>query len=248
VNIDEFNTLVSTSLRRGNSLDSFIPLQTALAVQFMERNYNFKYMEMFRLINIQGPQGAIPGQRVILMPSGVSIKAWILFRIINSDGSYSYIDKVEPKDLTMVDSSANTFTAGSVPAPNTATIKPRNFFQVGLSTVVLDAVPSQNYSAEAMFYGYSSWPTDPTTVPSGGSDFTHPLLQTMSDVLLAQTQWNMAKNVMKDTRMIQVYEADAKKAFDTLLRAEDELKYSAENMRMLYKPAYDEQQSLNVTR
>ena len=236
MNLDEFNTMVSASLRRGNTLDALIPQQTELAVQFIERNYTFKYMEAFRMIIIS------ENERVLLMPAGVNVKAWIFFRIINSDGSYSYLNKVEPKDLTVVSSRSNVLIAGSVAAPNTSVITPRNFYQVGLATIVLDAVPSQDFNAEAMFYNYSSWPTDPTTVPGGGSTFTHPLLEIMSDVLLVQTQLNIATNVMKDTRMKAVYENDAKKAFDTLLRADDEMKYGGENIRMLYKPNYDERQ------
>src|SRR5256885_11996107 len=122
MNLDQFNTMVSDSLRRGNTLDSKIPLQTLLAVQFIERNYNFKYMEAFRLIVIQ------QNERVLLMPVGVNVKAWTFFRIINQDGSYSYINKVEGKDLTLVNSTANTLIAGSIASPTTSVIKPGNFF------------------------------------------------------------------------------------------------------------------------
>jgi hypothetical protein len=242
MNIVEFNQMVSDSLRRGNTLDAQIPRQTSLAVQWMERNYTFKYMEGFRLITIQ------QGQRVILMPSGVLVKAWNFFRIINSDGSYTYINKVEGKDFTNVASTANTLISGTVPSTSTSTIKPANFFQVGLTTVVLDAVPSQNFNCEALFFNYSSWPVDSSTIPGGTSSFTHPLLQMMSDVLLAQVQMNIAANIMKDLRMVPVYKEMRDEALNTMTRDEDERRYGGEDMKMLYRPAYDESQLNNVIR
>jgi hypothetical protein len=237
MNVDQFNSMVSASLKRGNTLDSQIPQQTAMAVQWIERNYTFKYMEAFRLIVIQ------QNERVILMPVGSIIKSWIFFRIINTDGSYKYINKVEGKDLTMVNSSANTLIGGDI--ANTQTvfqIVPGNFFQVGLSTIVLDAVPSQNLNSEAMFYNYSSWPTDSTTIPGGGSSFTHPLLQIATDMLLAQTQILCAVNLLKDLRMMAAYKEVRDEAVSTLTRAEDETKFAGENIRMLYKPTYDDEQ------
>jgi hypothetical protein len=237
MNVDQFNSMVSASLKRGTTLDSQIPQQTAMAVQWIERNYTFKYMEAFRLIVIQ------QNERVLLMPVGSVVKSWIFFRIVNTDGSYSYINKVEGKDLTLVNSSANTIIGGAVPPTGTVfQIVPKNFFQVNLSTIVLDAVPSQNLNAEAMFYNYSSWPVDVTTIPGGGSTFTHTLLLIASDMLLAQTQMNCAVNLLKDLRMMQAYKEVRDEAVNTLLRAEDETKWAGENIRMLYKPAYDDDQ------
>lgn len=236
MNLDAFNTMVSTSLRRGNTLDATIPQQVALAVLWLERNFTFKYMEVFRLIEIQA------SQRVIQMPVGALIKSWIFFRIINTDGSYSYLNKVEGKDLTQVNSTANTLIAQTVPAPTSTVIKPLNFFQVGLANIVLDAVPSQVFDAEAMFYNYSSWPTDASTIPGGGSTFTHPLLDIAADLLLAQSQMLIAANIMKDLRMFAAYKEMRDEAVNTLTRADDETKYGGESMKMLYDPAFDERQ------
>ena len=235
MNLDQFNTMVSASLKRGSTLDAQIPQQTALAVQWIERNYTFKYMEAFRLIVIQ------KDQRVLLMP-GDAVKSWIFFRIINFDGSYKYINKVEGKDLTMVNSPSNTIVGGTVPSQTVFQIVPANFFQVNLSTIVLDAVPSQDLNAEAMFYNYSSWPVDSTAIPGGGSTFTHSLLQIAADLLLAQTQLYCAANLLKDLRMAAVYKELRDEAANTLTRAEDETKFAGENIRMLYKPTFDDEQ------
>lgn len=236
MNLDQFNSMVSASLRRGTTLDSAIPQQTALAVQWLERNFTFKYMECFRLVTI------VQNQRVIQMPKGL-IKSWIFFRIINSDGSYSYLNKVEGKDLTLVNSTANTLIPNTIPSPSgTTVITPGNFFQVGLSNIVLDAVPSQNFNAESMFYNYSSWPTDTSTIPGGGSQFTHPIIDVAADLLLAQTQMLMSANITKDLRMMAAYKEMRDEAVNTLTRADDETKYGGESMKMLYNPGFDEKQ------
>lgn len=236
MNLNDFNTMVSTSLRRGNTLDSFIPTQVALSVQWLERNFTFKYMEVFRLLQIQ------QNQRVIQMPKGTLVKAWIFFRIINTDGSYKYVNKVEGKDLTVVNSTANVLISNSVPAPTSSLIMPGNFFQVGLANLVLDAVPSQIFDAETMFYNYSSWPTDASTIPGGGSTFAHPLIDVAADLLLAQSQMLMAANIMKDLRMFAAYKEMRDEAVNTLTRADDETKFGGENIRMLYNPEFDDRQ------
>jgi len=232
MNLGQFNQMVSDSLKRGTTFDAQIPVQVAMAVQWLERNFTMKYMEAFRLIQI------VQNQRVIQMPQGL-VKAWIFFRIIKSDGTYHVVNKVEGKDLTVVNSTLNVFTANTVPSSTTSVIMPSNFFQVGLANIVLDAVPSDNFNAEAMFYNYSSWPTDPTTIPGGGSTFVHPLLDIASDLLLGQTQMFCATNLLKDLRMLAAYKEMRDEAVNTLTRSDDETKYGGEEMSMLYKPPLD---------
>jgi|SRR5215469_4065354 len=236
MNLSDLNQMISDSLRRGTTLDTFIPKQTALAVQWIERNFTFKYMECFRLVTI------IQNQRIMLMPKGALVKAWIFFRIIHQDGSYKYLIKAEGKDLTLVNSTANTIIPNTIGNPTTSVIMPGAFFQVGLNTIVLDAVPSQNYNAEAMFYNYSSWPIDATAIPGGGSTFTHPLIDVAADLILAQAQMFMATNIMKDLRMVPAYKELRDEAVNTLTRADDETKFGGENMKMIFDPEFDDRQ------
>ena len=236
MNLSDLNQMVSDSLRRGTTLDAFIPKQVALAVQWIERNYTFKYMETFRIVTIK------QSQRILLMPTGTLVKAWIFFRIIKTDDSYKYLIKAEGKDLNQVNSTKNTLIPGVVGTPTSAVIMPGAFFQVGLSTVVLDAVPSQDFPAESMFYNYSSWPTDSTAIPGGGSTFTHPLIDVAGDLILAQAQMFMATNIMKDLRMMAAYKELRDEAVNTLTRADDETKFGGEDMKMTFNPEFDERQ------
>jgi hypothetical protein len=205
---------VSDSLRRGTSLDALIPAQTKLAVQWLERNYTFLYMEVFRLLQI----GA--DDRIIPLPPSVAIKSIKFIRTIGTDGAYQYLKRIQPEDLLGLRSATTT------PAGNDNV--PRAFFMVGVNQLVLDAVPSESYNGEAIFREYTDWPTDTAS--------KHPLLQMASDVLLAQTQWFMAVNVMKDLRMAEVYKVARDEGVNTLTRAEDESAYGGADNQMVYAP------------
>jgi len=209
--LGDFITMVSASLRRGTTLDSFIPQQTRLAAQWLERNYTMKYMENFRILQV------LQNQRTIKMPPNVQVKAAKFIRLINNDGFYVYLNKVEPEDLI-----------GIVSINTTSDPTPRSYYIVGLSTLVLDTIPAVNWTGEAILYEYTDWPTDLT--------MTHPLLTTAADLLLAQTQLLMSLNVMKDLRMVQAYLEARNEAVNTFTRAEDETKYGGESISMAYIP------------
>jgi hypothetical protein len=213
MNLGDFHLLVSTSLRRGTTLDSYIPQQVELAAQWMERNYTMKYMESFRLLQIK------MNQRTLKMPTNVLVKAAKFVRLIDDLGNYLTLNKVEPEDLLGV---VSTQTAGiSNPLP-------KSYYIVGLNTLVLDTIPAQDWTGESILYEYSDWPTELTT--------THPLLQIAADMLLAQTQMFIAINIMKDLRMVTAYKQMRDEAVNTLTRAEDENKYGGESISMAYVP------------
>lgn len=201
-------------MKRGTSLDSYIPGQTKLAVQWIERNYTFTYMEVFRLLQL------VTGDRIVPMPKNVAIKSVKFIRLINLDGTYGYLKSVGPQDLMGL--RANT----TVPAGND--VVPRAYFRIGLSQLVLDAVPDTEWSGEAIFYEYTDWPTDLAT--------QHPLLSIAADVLLAQVQLFMAVNILKDDRMAALYKATRDEGLNTLTRAEDETAYGGTNESMVYAP------------
>ena len=212
--LGEFHTLVSACLKRGTALDAYIPAQAKLAVQWLERNYTMKYMETFRLLQIA------VSDRVIQMPANVSIKAIKFVRIIEEDGGYNYLNKVEPEDIAALRSTSTT--------PAGTNVIPARYFLIGLNTLVLDSVPDVTWNGEAIFYEYTAWPT--------GDSSTHPLLTMATDVILAQTQLYMAVNIMKDLRMVEVYKLARDEAVNTLTRAEDETKNGGESVSMVYSP------------
>jgi len=182
-----------------------------LAVQWMERNYTFKYMENFRILQIKAQQ------RTIKMPPNTLIKSAKFIRTITDQGTFNYLNKIEPEDLT-----------GVVTSAATSDTTPHNYYIVGLSTIVLDTVPAVDFVGEGILHEYTDWPTELTT--------THPLLQIAADMLLAQTQLAMSINIMKDMRLIAAYKEARDEAVNTMTRAEDENRFGGESMSMQYIP------------
>jgi hypothetical protein len=174
-------------------------------------------MENFRLLQV------LMNQRTIKMPPGVNIKAAKFIRLVDErvdvsvKGNYIYLNKVEPEDIQ-----------GIVSNKSTSDPTPKSYYIVGLNTLVLDTIPDINWNGEAIFYEYTDWPTELTS--------NHPLLNIASDLMLAQTQFFFAVNILKDTRMVSAYKAVRDEAVNTMTRAEDETKYGGETISMVYIP------------
>lgn len=212
--LGEFHTLVSDAMRRGDTLDDVIPGQVKLAVQWLERNYTMIYMENFRLLQVAAQD------RIIALPPKVNIKSIKFIRTVGTDGTYTYLNRIQPEDLMGL-RSENT-------VPRASDTVPRAYFLIGVNQLVLDAVPSEALSGEAIFREYTDWPTDESS--------QHPLLQMASDVLLAQTQLFMAANILKDLRMVEVYKTLRDEGVNTLTRAEDEAAYGGSDNSMVFSP------------
>ena len=211
MDLGDFHTMVSNALRRGTTLDQYIPQQVVLAVQWMERNYTFKYMENFRMLEV------VQNQRTIQMPPNVLVKAAKFIRLYTTDGNFQYLNKVEPEDLV-----------GIVSNQTTTDPTPKSYYIVGLSKIVLDTVPAADWVGEGILFEYSDWPTELTA--------THPLLDIAADMLLAQTQLLMSINIMKDLRLVGAYKEARDEAVNTMTRAEDETKYGGESISMVFNP------------
>lgn len=202
MNLEEFHANVSTSLNRGTSLDSRIPARVKQAVQWIERNYNFKYMEQFRLLQIA------KDDRTIKLNS--YIKSWKFIRLIGTDSTYSYLNKIEPQDAIALATDIGAY------------------WIVGNSVLVLNAVPTEVLSGEAMWIGYTDWPVEPAS--------RHFLLDVASDVVLAQTLMFMATFDTKDPRMLAEYKGIRDEGLNTLTRSADEEQYGGAGVSMAFTP------------
>lgn len=211
MNLGQFKSLVSTALNRGTTLDARIPDMVALAIQWFERNYTYKYMERFKLLQVKA------GDRTILMPTNVVIKGMKFLRIVNSDGNYSYVDKIEPEDSSGISMNG---TSDQIPG---------KYWMVGNNTLVFAAVPPSDLSGEAMWYEF-------TDLAKENNDTQHYLITAAADALLAQTLLNVSAFVTRDARMLQGYKAMRDEALNTLTRSEDENKFGSESMEMQYRP------------
>lgn len=211
MNVGEFKALVSTALNRGTSLDARIPGMVQLAVQWFERNYTFKYMERFKLLQVKA------NDRTILMPNNITVKGMKFLRFVDDTGQYAYVKKIEPEDSAGVGTSTET---GKVPG---------KYWIVGNTTLVFAAVPPEDLNGEAMWYEFTDFPKDQ-------NDAKHFLIDTAADALLAQTLLNMSAFATRDARMAQAYKIMRDEALNTLTRSEDETKFAGEVIEMEYRP------------
>lgn len=216
MNLGEFHALVSSTLNRGTTLDTKIPQMVSLAVNWMERNYTFKHMERFKLLQVK------KDDRTINLPSTQLIKAWKFLRFIADDGLYAYPDKIEPEDATGVGQQKQ----GKVQEKG---FLPSSYWVVGHSALVFSAIPAQDINGEAMWYEFTDWPKD-------NLGATHYLLSVAADVLLSQTLLNMAAFHLRDPRMVEGYKVMRDEGVNTLTRTADEDLYGGESTEMQYRP------------
>ena len=136
--LSEFNSLVSTYLKRGTSLDAIIPKAAPMALSFLERNYTFKYMEVFKTVQLMA------GDRTITLPLNMVTKSISMMRFINNDGSYKEINRVMPRDLK-----------------GTGVGCPTGYWLSGTTTIVFDMTSPSNVNGEAILNVFTTWPTGP---------------------------------------------------------------------------------------
>lgn len=212
--LSEFHSNVETTLNRGTTLTSRIPGRVKQAVAWLERNYTMGYMERFRLLQI------VALDRTVDFPSNEIIKGFKFCRLVNPDGTYRYLNKINPQDSLGVVTKDSSVVSTD--------ITPSAFWTVANKLMVFNAVPSINLVGEAMWWSYTDWPTDPNS--------QHLLMDIASDVLLAQTLMLMASFDLRDMRMLAGWKEVRDEGVNTLTRAEDEAQYSGQSISMAYVP------------
>lgn len=208
MDLGEFHSLVSTSLRRGTTLDTVIPMYAKLSATWMERNYDFKYMEVFRLLQL------VSGDRTVNLPTNKIVKGIDFIRLVNApeDCGYTMLKKGNPKDFY-----------------GTLDAAPTGYWVSGTNTIVFNNTPDEDLSGEAIFLEFSDWPVANTG--------RHPLLDIGTDVLLYQTLIHMS-GYLRDAEMVQAYKGLRDEAINTLLRSEDETRFKGETLTMAYQPPH----------
>ena len=157
MNLGDFHQLVSQDVKRGNSLDSVIPLRVAMAAMFLERNYSMLYMRQPIEITLN-PADANP--RFIDLEQDVKSIGYL--RYMDSDGNYQRLSRVSPLDIAQL-----------VEGP------PGGFWFSGRSAIILDKTPDDAYVLEGEGKFYTNWPSDLSARPW--------LVTRAADLLLAQT-------------------------------------------------------------
>lgn len=136
MNLGDFHSLVRSAVKRGNSLDSDIVQYSKMAALWLERNYAFKHMEEFKLVQV------LSSDRVLSLPTNKIVRSIKFLRFIQDDGRYLYLKRREIEEWETVD--GDDIIAYSL---------------VGDRDLVLNPTPTQDYEGEAVLYCYSDWPS-----------------------------------------------------------------------------------------
>ena len=138
ITLEDFYGSVSTELRRGTSLDSSIPAKFRQALRWMEGQHTFIHMERYADLIISASASS---PRAVTQPAG--FKKMLGWRILNDDGEYSDITKVDFYDISKIE-----------------TAKPTAYWQDGRDYFWLDNTPDQDYNSEVAYSAYTQIPTN----------------------------------------------------------------------------------------
>lgn len=203
--LGEFHSTVRDSLARGTALDSKIIAYTRQAARWMERNKAYKYMEKFGGI-VLNSSATFP--HVVDLPSP-TVRNISMFRIVGSDGVYSKLKNISPRDQTALD-----------------TAKPVGYYQIGYTKLILDSKPDEDYICELLYNEFTPWPTDESA--------TNWLLENAEDVLLAQTLYMLAA-FQRDVKLMTIYKNLRDEGLHTLETVDGDLEGSNTDDSMVYE-------------
>lgn len=213
--LGDFKTLVREALKRGTSLDSYIPSRIAQAARWIERNRTYQYMKRWVSLGPLDPDGDNPH---IISLYGLRVKALVALRYYDPDatdleeGERKFIDVslIEPKDRT-------TRKFGN----------PSGYWMDGVSNIVLDAIPEEALEFEGHIVQYSAWPTD--------DDARHWLIENAEDVLLAKTM-DLFTPLIRDTALKAIYDGQLATGLTTMHNAEEDLQQENKSESMMWEP------------
>ena len=207
MSLGTFKTLVSDEVNKGALHDAVIAARIRMAARWFERNSALKYMHRWVSFTIDHT-AAEP--RLIIPPPRV--RSYEFVRILQDDGEFRYLNKVESMDVGRV-----------IPGD------PQQFWLDGRENLVLDATPSETLSAEMGYFQYSDW--------NGlGDTQDHWLLSDAEDAMLGQTMLLMAAYLREGLEFVQQYSKMRDEALVTIMAAEEDFAHgAAETTRMLYQ-------------
>ena len=188
--------------------DNEIPNAVRDAARYIEQNYTFKYMERFVCFTLDA------GDRLIDMPDKASFqsKSFIFIRIQQDDGSFDYLEKIDPRDVDLIQ-----------------TAQPKHYWLDGMDHIVFDNIADQDYQVEMSYNRYTLWPTVTTENPA--------LLQQFEAYLLATSIINLAPFV-DDSDLLQAYGLLQQQHQRTALLADEEMRRVNEEPEMGFGTSY----------
>jgi hypothetical protein len=200
----DFYDRVSNAIRRGSIYNSVIANYTYEAMEELEQRHSFRHMWEVQ------DKTVTTGNRDMTFTD--RIKSIRFIRRANDDGSLSYVSKVEPEDVSGVETGF-----------------PDGYFFKSTTEIRFDNEMDQDYTFEVGWYKFTTPADDMVWL-------TH-----MRGLLLAATIVEMAP-LLRDPDLVQLYGAQQAKKLAAVLEFDAELQYDGADMVMspFTREMYDE--------
>lgn len=198
--LDAVISFVRDEVNRGTSADNVIPTKILQAIQFIERNTNWKYMQrifefdLFTSATIEAPYILVDGLKEIEFIRTVDV---------SEDGSacYGYLEEYySPKDQL-------TIKIGN----------PDKYYRQGSGHVWFNAIPGETLDMHVGFYQFTG------TLSIDQSCW---LFDNALDVIIAKTMQLMAP-WLRQPMLVGAYEPMLQQGMKTLFKANEDAKLTA---------------------
>ncbi len=201
--LSDFHTLISDEVKKGTTLATVIPGKVRQAVGEIQRRHTFKSMERFTTLTLDSD---LSEPRAIEQPTG--FKSMYFFRILNSDGTYSYLTEVDPGQVT-----------------KTEDAKPQGYWQDGNDYFWLDNSPAEDYNAE-MSYGQKDNLNVATTT-------VFPFLTEFEGLCVSETMVTLGP-LLRDDKLVARYIKSRDILFQAAFLEDEEKRAKNRDERMIY--------------
>lgn len=204
MDLADFHTLVSSEINKGTLFDDVIPDYTRRSARWLERNYDFKHMERFVSFTVDS---SATEPRAVSLPERCKSIEWL--RIVNSDGSYTYLTQVDGSDVTGDDETT-----------------PTGYWLDGVEYFWFDNTPQEDLNMEMCYLQFTDWPTDTSQTPW--------FVANAEDVLLGQTIIMMAPR-MREPKLKAIYQEMRDEGLRTITLSDEGMRASNRSESMVYK-------------
>lgn len=177
----DFYSQISSEIRRGTSLDSFIASKVQQAVTWFESQHTFLHMQHYADVPIDADAST---PRAIALPTGFKkMLAWrVLLPNDEEENVYYNIKKVDFYDVSKVDEG-----------------RPEAYWQDGMDYFWLDKTPDQDYDSEMAYLAFTTLGNDTGAAPY--------VIQTFPSLILNATMVLFAP-LMRDANVVNLYKPE----------------------------------------
>lgn len=213
LSLGDFHTMAAEETSQASLVANRVVSATRQAARWIERNAEMQYMRRFVTFTVDA---SAEYPRTLPLPGkpdtdgdSMGFRSFGFVRFVLSDGSFHYLNYVDPRDVTAVESK-----------------RPTGFWMDGVDYLWFDNTPPEDYEGELYYVKYSAWPTDTSS--------THWLLNNAEDVILGQTLIFLGSYLNEPEIKAHGMEMRTE-GLATLLTADADLRSAHKDYQMVYQ-------------